>query len=329
VIRRRTFIAGLGAAAWPLVARAQQSSRMRTLALLSGGLENDHNNRGWLSAFDAALQSLNWVEGQNIRIERRYAPGDLSRMREYAKELVDLKPDLVLVTNTPSAMAILGVTRQVPILFVNVTDPIGSGIVTSLSNPGGNATGFTNFEFTMGGKWLQILREVAPALKRTAIIFNPELAPFADGYIRSFQAGAESLSVDAIVAPIHNVDQLEGLLIAQTQDPGGSIIIMPDAFTVPNRDIIIDFAVRHRLPSIYPYRVFVLDGGLISYGPDIEDLYRRAAAYADRLLKGAAPSGLPVQQPNKFELVVNRKTANAIGLTIPDLLLARADEVIE
>ena len=328
-MRRREFIAGLGAAAWPVVVRAQQPSRIRTLALLSGGLENDQNNRGWLSAFDAGLRSLNWVEGHNIRIERRYAPGDFNRMREYARELVDLKPDLVLVTNTPSAMAILQVTHQIPLLFVNVTDPVGSGIVSSLSNPEGNATGFTNFEFSMGGKWLQILKEVAPNIKRTAIIFNPEVAPFSEGYIRTFRAGAESLSVDAILAPIHNVDQLEKLLIAQTREPSGSIMIMPDAFTVPNRDLIIDFAVRHRLPSIYPYRVFALAGGLISYGPDIEDLYRRAAAYADRLLRGTTPSGLPVQQPSKFELVINSKTAKAIGLTISDLLLARADEVIE
>jgi putative tryptophan/tyrosine transport system substrate-binding protein len=329
-MRRREFIAGLGSAAtWSTVARAQQPSRMRTLALLSGGLENDQNNRGWLSAFDAALQGLNWTEGQNIRIERRYAPSDFNRMREYAKELIDLKPDLVLVTNTPSAMAILEVTHQIPVLFVNVTDPVGSGIVSSLSNPGGNATGFTNFEFSMGGKWLQILKEVAPDIKRTAIIFNPEVAPFSEGYIRTFRAGAESLDVDAILAPIHNVDQLERLLIAQTREPGGSIIIMPDAFTVPNRNLIIDFAVRDRLPSIYPHRIFALAGGLISYGPDIEDLYRRAAAYADRLLRGAISSRLPVQQPNKFELVINSKTAKAIGLTIPDLLLARADEVIE
>jgi putative tryptophan/tyrosine transport system substrate-binding protein len=302
---------------------------MRSLALLSGAAESDQNNRGWLSAFDAALRSFSWIDGQNIRIERRYAPGDFNRMREYARELVDLMPDLVLVTNTPSALAMLEVTHQIPLLFVNVTDPVGSGIVSSLSNPGGNATGFTNFEFTMGGKWLQILKEVAPDIERTAIIFNPELAPFSDGYIRSFRAGAESLRVDAILAPIHHVDQLERLLIAQTREPGGSIIIMPDAFTVPNRDLIIDFAVRHRLPSIYPYRVFALGGGLISYGPDIEDLYRRAAAYADRLLRGAVPSGLPVQQPNKFEFVINTKTAKAIGLTIPDMLLARADEVIE
>jgi putative tryptophan/tyrosine transport system substrate-binding protein len=173
------------------------------------------------------------------------------------------------------------------------------------------------------------IEEVAADIKRTAIIFNPEFAPYSDGYIRSFRAGAESLSIDAILAPLHNVDQLEKLLIAQTRESGGSIIIMPDAFTVPNRDLIIDFAVRYRLPSMYPYRAFAVDGGLISYGPDIEDLYRRAAAYADRLLRGATPSGLPVQQPSKFELVINNKTAKAMGLLIPDLLLARADEVIE
>jgi putative ABC transport system substrate-binding protein len=302
---------------------------MRTLAVLSGGAEDDTNNRSWLSAFDTALHSLSWVDGHNIRIERRYGFGDINRMREYAKELVDLKPDLVFVTNTPSATAVLEVTHKIPLLFVNVTNPIGSGIVSSLSNPGGNATGFTNFEFTMAGKWLQILREMAPGIKRTAIIFNPELAPFSNGYIRSFRASADSLGVDAILAPIHRVDRLDGLLVAQTREPGGSIIIMPDAFTNANRDIIIDFSVRNHLPSIYPYRAFALDGGLISFGPDIDDLYRRAAAYADRILRGVNPSGLPVQQPNKFELVVNLKTAKAIGLTIPDSLLARADEVIE
>jgi putative tryptophan/tyrosine transport system substrate-binding protein len=204
----------------------------------------------------------------------------------------------VLTTNTPSSMAVLEVTHDIPLLFVNVTDPIGSGIVTSFSNPGGRATGFTNFEFTMGGKWLQILKEIAPAIKRTAIIYNPDLAPFSDGYIRSFRAGADSLGVDAILAPIHNTDQLERLLIAQTREPEGSLIIMPDAFTVPHRRLIIDFAIRHRLPSIYPYRAFAFEGGLISYGPDIDDLYRRAAAYADRILIGASPAGLPVQQPS-------------------------------
>jgi len=329
-MRRREFIAGLaGTAVSALGARAQQPNRLRTLAVLSGGAENDPNNRGWLGAFDTALHSLGWVDGQNIRIERRYGSGDIARMREYAKELVDLKPDLVFVTNTLSATAMLEATRKIPLLFVNVVDPIGSGIVSSLSSPGGNATGFTNFEFAMAGKWLQILREAAPDIKRTAIIFNPELAPFSDGYIRSFRAGADTLGVDAILAPIHSVDDLERLLIAQTREPGGSIITMPDAFTVPNRSLIIDFAVRHRLPSIYPYRVFAFDGGLISYGPDIDDLYRRAAAYADRILKGANPAGLPVQQPNRFELVVNVRTAKAIGLAVPDSLLVRADEVIE
>jgi putative tryptophan/tyrosine transport system substrate-binding protein len=329
-MQRREFVTGLvGAAVSAVNASAQQSNRMRTLAVLSGGAEGDPNTRSWLSAFEAALQSLSWIEGQNIRIERRYAPGDFNRMREYAKEVIDLKPHLVLATNTPSAIAIMEVTQKIPLLFVNVTDPIGSGIVSSLSSPGGNATGFTNFEFSMAGKWLQILREVAPDIKRTAIIFNPEFAPFSDGYIRSFRAGADSLGVDAILAPIHNIDQLDKLLIAQTRERGGSIITMPDTFTVLNRRLIIDFSVRHRLPSIYPFRVFAFDGGLISYGPDIDDLYRRAAAYADRILKGANPSDLPVQQPNRFELVVNRKAAKAIGLAIPDSLLVTADEVIE
>jgi putative ABC transport system substrate-binding protein len=329
-MRRREFIGGVAyAAAWTVGAKAQQPNRMRTLVVLSAGTETDLNNRSWLSAFDAALQNLGWIDGQNIRIERRYAPSDINRMRGYAKELIDLKPDLVLATNTPSATAVLGLTQKIPLLFVNVTDPVGSAIVSHFSNPGGNATGFVDFEFTMAGKWLQILGEMAPDLKQTAIIFNPELAPFSDGYIRLFRAGADTLSIDAILAPIHDVGQLERLLIAQTRKPGGSIMIMPDAFTVPNRRSIIDFSVRYRLPSIYPHRVFAFDGGLISYGPDIDDLYRRAAAYADRILRGANPGGLPVQQPNKFELVVNRRTAKTIGLMIPDSLLARADEVIE
>jgi putative tryptophan/tyrosine transport system substrate-binding protein len=311
------------------VARAQQRDRMRTLGVLSGSAESDPNNRNWFSAFDTGLHSLGWTEGQNIQIERRYAPGDINRMQTYAKELVDLKPDLIFVTNTPSAIALSQNTHTIPVLFVNVTDPIGSGLVSSLANPGGNVSGFTNFEFTMGGKWLQILKQVAPDIKRAAIIFNPELAPCSGGYVRSFEIAASSFGVEPIVAPVLDIDQLDRVLVAQAREPGGSIVVVPDTFTVPNRERIIRTSVHYRLPAVYPYPVFAFDGGLIAYGPDIADLYRRAAFYADRILKGTNPGDLPIQQPTKFELVINLKTAKALGLTIPETLLATADEVIQ
>jgi putative ABC transport system substrate-binding protein len=330
-MRRREFVAGLGAAAavWPFAARAQQPDRMRKLGVLSGSAENDPNNRTWLSALDVGLQSLGWNEGQNIRIERRYAPGDINRMRTYAKELVVLQPDLILVTSTPAARALMQETRTIPILFTNISDPLGTGLVSSLATPGGNATGFTNFEFTMGGKWLQIMKDMVPGIKRMALMFNPETAPYSEGYVRSFQVAADSFAVEPIPAPVHDSDEIERVLIAQARDPGGSMMVIPDSFTVLNRERIISLSARYRLPTIYPYRVFAVDGGLIVYGTDITDLYRRSASYADRILRGARTGELPVQQPTKFELVVNLKTAKALGLVVPPALLAIADTVIE
>ncbi len=329
-MRRREFIAGLGSAlAWPVEGQSQQAGRMRTLCILSGSAADDPNNRKWFSAFDTGLQALGWAEGQNIRIERRYAPADVMRMQVHAKELIDLRPDLILASNTPSAKAVLDNTRTIPVLFVNVTDPIGSGLVHSLANPGGNATGFTNFEFSMGGKWLQLLKQVAPDVSRAALLFNPALAPFAEGYVRTFSGAARSLGIESVLAPIQNLDQLDREVAVQLRQPGGSIVVMPDTFTVPNRARIIAFAQALRLPAIYPYAVFASDGGLVAYGPDTIDIYRRAAIYADRMLKGATASDLPVQQPTKFELVINLRAAQAIGLTIPEALVATADEVIQ
>jgi putative ABC transport system substrate-binding protein len=330
-MQRREFITLLSGAAsvWPLAARAQQPSQLRKLGILSGSAENDTNNRTWFAAFDDAFQGLGWKERENIASTRRYAPGDLNLTRAYAKELVALRPDLIFVTNTPAAMAVLEETHSIPTLFVNVSDPLGSGLVSSLARPGGNATGLTNFEFTMGGKWVQLMKELLPDVKRITVIFNPETAPFAQGYLRPAQAGAGSVGIELITAPVRDLDQLESTFTAQARSPGGSIMVIPDNFTVVNRERIISLSLRHRLPTVYPYRVFAVEGGLMAYGPDIADLYRRAATYADRILRGTKPAELPVEQPTKFELVINLKTARALGLEIPVVLHTIADELIE
>jgi putative ABC transport system substrate-binding protein len=251
-MNRREFITLLGGvvAAWPVAGQAQQAdgAARKMLGVLSGSAENDPNNQAWFSAFDAELRNLGWKEGQNIHVERRFAPGSLDQMQAYAKELVELRPDLLFVTNTPSTAALLNYTRSIPIVFANLSDPLGNGIVSSLAKPGGNATGFTNFEFTTGGKWLQLLKDMAPGVTRTAVIFNPELAPFAQGYIRSVQMAAGSFAVTSIPAPIRELS----LMIELEQTPGGSIVVIPDASTVPNRARIISLSARYRLPAVWP-----------------------------------------------------------------------------
>ncbi len=331
-MKRREFIAGLAGAAvaWPVAVRAQQPSPMRKLGVLSGSVENDPNTRTWFSAFDAGLRSHGWNEGQNIRIERRYSPNDISGTQAYAKELVALQPDLIFATNTPSTAALMQETRTIPIVFANVADPVGSGFVISLASPGRNATGFSNVEPAMGGKWLELLKKyMAPDIKRVAIIFNPELAPYWEGYAKSLQVAADFLGVKPIPGPVRDIDQLERVLMAQAQDPGGSLVVIPDNFTVFHRERIISLSARYRLPAIYPFRVFAVDGGLMVYGADVSDSYRRAAAYADRILRGSKPGELPVQPPAKFELVLNLKTAKALGLDVSSTLVAIADEVIQ
>jgi putative ABC transport system substrate-binding protein len=302
---------------------------MRKLGVLSGSAENDPNNRTWFSAFDGELQSIGWKEHQNILIERRYAPGDIALMRTYAKELVALRPDLIFVTTTPSAVALLQESRTIPILFANISDPVGSGLVSSLAHPGGNATGVTNFEFTMGGKWLQLIKNVAPGVTRTAVIFNPETAPYWPGYVHPAEAAAGPIGIKLVATPVRDRSEVESALLAQAREPGGSIIVLPDSFTISHREWFISPSARHLLPAVYPYRTFALDGGLIVYGPDIADLYRRSAHYVDRILRGEKPAELPVEQPNKFELIINLKTAKAFGLTIPEILLATANELID
>jgi putative ABC transport system substrate-binding protein len=329
-MRRRDFIAGLGGAvAWPLAARAQQGGRMRRMGVLTGFAENDPEATAFLSRFVQGLAELGWT-GRNLRIDVRWAGGSVDRARMYAKELVDSQPDAILVDSTPQTAALQRETRTIPILFVAVSDPVGSGFVTGLPRPGGNITGFINNEPTMGGKWVQLLKEIAPGRKRAAIMFNPDTAPYGKTfYLPSFEAGARSLNVDPIVAPVHSDAEIETAITSLGREPGGGLVVMPDAFMFIHRKPILLLAARNNIPAVYFLSVFARDGGLLSYGADNADIYRRAAPYMDRILRGELPAELPVQVPIKFEMVLNAKTAKALGLAVPQSILLGADEVIE
>jgi putative tryptophan/tyrosine transport system substrate-binding protein len=329
-LRRREFITSLGGAvAWPLAARAQQPDRMRRIGVLRGYAENDSEAQAWVAAFREGLQKLGWMEGRNIRIDTRWAAADAEAMQRFAQELVALQPDLILSHITPTTAALLQQTRTIPIVFAMVADPVGSGFVASLSRPGGNATGFATNEGSLSGKWLELLKEIAPRVARVAMPFNPATAPFAEYYLNPFKAAAASFGVEAIAAPVRDMSELESVVAAQARAPNGGLIVMPESFTVIHRAEITSLAARYRLPAVYPYRQFTELGGLLSYGLDRLDNFRRAATYADRILKGAKPSDLPVQLPVKFELVINLKTAMGLGLDVPVQLQQRADEVIE
>ena len=331
-MRRREFITLLGgtAAAWPLAASAQPPDQVRRIGVLMGFAESDREEEAFVGAFREELQKLGWAEGRNIRIDTRWAaPGDAEARQRVANELVALQPDLILAYNTPTTAAALQQTRTIPIIFVNVSDPVGSGLVASFPRPGGNVTGFTNIEPTMASKWLELLKEIAPRVNRVAFLFNPATAPYAEYYLNSFKAAAPSFAMEAVAAPVRDTSELESVIAAQARAPNGGLLVMTDSFLVTHRAEITSLAARYRLPALYPYRFFAELGGLLSYGNDVVDNFRRAASYADRILKGATPSELPVQAPVKFELVINLKTAKALGLTIPPTLLARADEVIE
>jgi putative tryptophan/tyrosine transport system substrate-binding protein len=330
VIRRREFITLLGGmTAWPFAARAQQLDVVRRIGVLTGFAESDREGQAFVAAFREGLQKLGWVEGRNIRIDYRWAALDTDLMQRFAKELVALQPDLILTQSTPAAAAMLQQTHTIPIVFAIVADPIGSGFVASFPQPGGNITGFVTMEPTMAGKWLELLKEIAPRVARVAMLFNPATAPYAEYWLNPFKAAAASFPVQAIVAPVHDKSELESVVVAQAREPNGGLIVMPDTFTTGHRSEITSLAARYRLPAVYPYRVFAEFGGLLSYGDDLTDNFRRAASYADRILKGAKPSELPVQAPVKFELVINLKTAKALGLDVPAQLQQRADEVIE
>jgi putative ABC transport system substrate-binding protein len=330
-MRRREFVTLIGGAAlaWPLAAHAQQSARTRLIGVLIGFAESDPFAQSLVAAFRGSLAKLGWTEGSDLRIELRWGAGDADRIGTLAKELVDLRPDAILGVTTPVTGALARETRTIPIVFALVADPIGSGFATSLAHPGGNITGFTTIESTMGGKWMELLKEIAPRTVRVAILFNPATAPPLQFYMPSILAAASSFAVQASTAPVHAKDEIEGVIAAQARDPGGSLIMIPDAFNLTNRDLIIALAARYGVPAISSDRIYAISGGLISYGIDFAGSLRQATGYVDRILKGARPADLPIQNPTKFQLVVNLKTAKALGLTIPESFLVRADEVIE
>jgi putative ABC transport system substrate-binding protein len=329
-MRRREFIAGLGsAAAWPVVARAQQGDRIRSIGLLGSLDENDPDEKARLSAFTQALAVLGWTIGRNVRMDRRWAGGDSNRMRTFAQELVGLQPEIVVtMPSTPAAVAVQRATRTIPIVFLGVADPVASGIVARLDRPSGNITGFANFEPTLGGKWLELLSEIGPGLKRAAIMFNPDTSP-ASAYMPSLETAARSLKVVPITVPVHSEEEIEAAIIALGRESGGGLVVVPDVFMEVHRASVILAAGRNKVPAVYFASNIVRDGGLLSYGVNLVDSSRRAATYVDRILRGAKPAELPVQFPTKFEMAVNLKTAKALGLTVPQSILLRADEVIE
>jgi putative ABC transport system substrate-binding protein len=329
-MRRREFIALLGGAAagWPLAARAQQPERMRLVGVLATLAEGDPEVKAWLAAFEEGLQKLGWRQGRNIRIDYRWAGGDDQLLQTYAAELVGAAPDVLFAVATPALVALNRQTRSLPIVFVQVSDPIKLGFVASLARPGGNITGFTTYEYAIGGKWLELLKDTAPGTTRVAVILDPR-NPTQAQYVQAIEASAPSFGVQLTLAAVRHAAEVERAIDAFAQQPNGALIVPPNVVTILNRDLIITLAGRHRLPAVYPYRFFATAGGLISYGIDLADTYRRAASYVDLILKGAKPGDLPVQLSTKFELVVNLKAAKALGLTIPEPFLQRADEVIE
>ncbi len=328
-MRRREFMTVLGGAAigWPLAARAQ-GERMRRIGVLMGIAESDPARQSFVTAFTEALEELGWSSGRNIRIEYRWGAGDAERIRNFARELVEMQLDLIVGHTTPVVAALKAQTRTIPIVFTQVSDPVGSGFIDGFAKPGGNITGFTNLESSMGSKLGELLKEVAPTITRVAVMFNPDTAPDRGTYfLRPVEAAAPSLHVEVIPAPVHNDAEIESAIT--TLVPGTGLIVMPDIFILAHREQILALADRHRLPAAYAYRLFAASGGLLSYGTDLADLFRRAARYVDRILTGTKPAELPVQQPTKFELVINLKTAKALGLNVPLSLQAGADEVIE
>jgi putative ABC transport system substrate-binding protein len=329
-MRRREFIAGIGSAvAWPVVARAQQGERVRRVGVLMPWSENDPAIKVNLSAFIQGLASLGWSEGRNLRIDVRWAAGDLELVRLYAKELIAQQPDVILTDGTPQTAALQRETRTIPIVFVDVADPVGSGFVASLSRPGWNVTGFSIQAPSLAGKWVELLNEVAPGRKLIAAMFNPDTAPW-KYYLPHFEAATRSLGVNSIVARVHNEAEIETVMTSLGRGPAASVVLMPDAFVYLHRAPIISLAAQYSVPTIYFLTIWVRDGGLLSYGPpNVTDQYRLAAPYVDHILHGAKPEDLPVQLPVKFGMAVNVKTAKAIGLTIPESFLLRADEVIE
>jgi len=314
---------------WPLAAHAQQLERMRRVGVLTQFAENDREASQYIATFRKGLEGFGWREGQNLHIDYRWAAGDAARMRTYAAEIVDLLPDVILVGSPTGLSEIAQATRTIPIVFVQVADPVGGGFVRSLANPGGNVTGFTSFEDTMSAKWLELLKEIVPQLTRVAVLRNPATSSASTYILGGLEAAARSSGIQLTMVDVRSVSEIKPAFEAFERDSPDGLLVMPDAFFSADRETIIALAALRRLPAVYYYRYYASSGGLLSYGPSAIDLYRRAGSYVDRILRGAKPATLPVQQPTKFELVINLKTANALGITVPPLLLARADAVIE
>jgi putative tryptophan/tyrosine transport system substrate-binding protein len=328
-MRRREFITLLGGAtaAWPRTVRAQQGERTRRVGVLMGYAEGDPGAQSYLAAFRDALANLGWTDGGNLRIELRWGAADPDRIKTFAKELVDLRPDVIFGVTTPPTRALVRETRTIPIVFALVNDPIGNGFVASLAHPGGNITGFTALDSALGGKWVGLLKEIAPQTARVALLFNPATASPLQLYMPSIQTAATSAAIEVSAAPVHAKDEIEGVIAAQARN--GSLIVMPDIFNRRNRDLIIPLAARYGVPAIYYSRSLVEAGGLMSYSDDFPAEFREAAGYINRLFRGSKVNELPVQEPTKFELLINMKTAKALGLTLSSGLLSIADEVIE
>jgi putative ABC transport system substrate-binding protein len=330
-LRRRDFITllgGVAAAVWPLAARAQQADRVRRIGVLLGGGADNSDAQANAAAFLQALEKLGWIDGRNVQIDYRSPAGDVDKTRKYAAELVALAPDVILSSGNANLGPLLQATRAVPIVFNNVADPVGAGFVNSLARPGGNATGFMQFEYSLSGKWLELLKQIAPGVTRVAVLRDPAISS-GIGQFAVIQSVAPSLGVEVSAVNLYDAGEIERAVTAFAGSSNGGLILTASALSVVHRDLIITLAARHKLPAVYYRRYFVTSGGLISYGYDLLDQFRRAAGYVDRILKGEKPADLPVQAPTKYELVLNLKTAKALGLDVSAQLLARADEVIE
>jgi putative tryptophan/tyrosine transport system substrate-binding protein len=329
-MRRRDFISFLGSMAlsFPIGAQAQQSGRSARVGVLMGIGESDPEAKPRAEALQSGLKSLGWTEGQNIHLDYRWAAGDLDQTRRFAQEIVALKPDIIVVHSTPAVKALRQLTTTTPMVFVLVADPIGSGFVASLAHPGGNLTGFMNVDSPMASKWMELIKEIAPTITRVALIYNPRTAPY-QSYLSSFDESAPRLGAKAVPTPVLDAGELETAITLLGNQRDSAMFVVPDVFVQVHRELIIRLAEQYRLPAVYPYRFFPESGGLMSYGIDTVIVFRQAASYVDRILKGAAPADLPVQAPTNFQLVINLKAAKAIGLTIPESFLVRADQVIE
>jgi putative ABC transport system substrate-binding protein len=328
--RRDLIISLVGALAGCTRAWAQQPRAAKTIAVLTGASEDNPGIRGSMEELRQALQARGWREGDSLRVIYRFAAGEPELVQRFATEFVRLQPDLIVAHTALVVAALHRATQTLPIVFVSIPDPVADGFVVSLARPGGNMTGFTNYDFAIGGKWLEILKEIAPATRRVAVLLNPDASYSAySGYWRSVEEGARAISIAARLVPVHDRVEIEKAITALAAEPGGGLIVPLSAPITAHVEEIIELTARHRVPAIYPLGVYARQGGLVAYGTSLSDLFRRAADYVDRILKGASPADLPVQQPTKFELVINSKTAKAMGLTVPQSLLARADEIIE